>query len=95
MHLAKRFYDMASVTSAEAYLPVILVLVKLYFESFIEIFFPNLFAVANTKLSNKEDKNASVDPLDSLWDIYLMSVLVGIILVWYTIRRQRPEGFRP
>ncbi|CAF4351597.1 unnamed protein product [Adineta steineri] len=84
LHLAKRFYDMAVEANSDAYLPVTIVLFKLYLESVYEKLF------SNDKSTNKKETNSppSVD-LDSLWDLYLIAALLGLIGALYTIRRQR------
>ncbi|CAF3921824.1 unnamed protein product, partial [Adineta steineri] len=84
LHLAKRFYDMAVEANSDAYLPVTIVLFKLYLESIYEKLF------SNDKSTNKKETNSppSVD-LDSLWDLYLIAALLGLIGALYTIRRQR------
>ncbi|CAF2524982.1 unnamed protein product [Rotaria sp. Silwood2] len=89
IHLAKRFYDMALETNAEAYLPVAIVLVKLKFQIFFENLFSNFFSSTNNKSSNTNENDSATIDLDSSWDLYLMVVLLGLIGVLYTIRRQR------
>jgi hypothetical protein len=77
---------MAVETTADAYLPVAIVLIKLHFESIFELFFPSI----NDKSApiKKETDSPTVD-LDSSWDLYLMAALLGLIGALYTIRRQR------
>lgn len=79
MHLAKRFYDMASETSAEAHVPVALALLKLNV----------LFYFENVLKQNYFD--LLVHPAQyfgDLWDIYLMTLLAGIITFMYFLRRR-------
>jgi len=77
---------MAVETTADAYLPVAIVLIKLYFESFFE----KIFSFTNDQSSTikKENDSPTMD-LDSSWDLYLMAALLGLIGALYTIRRQR------
>ncbi|CAF0774067.1 unnamed protein product [Rotaria sordida] len=89
IHLAKRFYDMALETNVDAYLPVAIVLLKLKFEIIFENLFSNFFSFTNNKSSNTEENNSATIDLDSSWDLYLMVILLGLIGVLYTIRRQR------
>jgi SEL1 protein len=79
MHLAKRFYDMASETSSEAYVPVALALFKLNL----------LFYFEGTFKQNQfEFLSHPSHYFGDLWDIYLMTVLAGIITLLYFIRRR-------
>lgn len=77
IHLAKRFYDLASETSTEAYIPVTLALIKLnflfYFEH-LERRYENLYKFYSL--------------IDSNWDIYLMSVIALLIAIVYAFRRR-------
>lgn len=79
IHLAKRFYDMASETSGEAHVPVALALFKLnmvtYFENFFSFNVIDIFKHPSIYFGN-------------LWDIYLMTFLAGIITIMYFIRRR-------
>jgi hypothetical protein len=77
---------MAVETTADAYLPVAIVLIKLYFESFFEKFFS--FTNDQSSTIKKENDSPTMD-LDSSWDLYLMAALLGLIGALYTIRRQR------
>jgi SEL1 protein len=79
MHLAKRFYDMASETSSEAYVPVALALFKL------NIFF---YLEGTFKQNYFEFLSHPSYYFGNLWDIYLMTVLAGIITLMYFIRRR-------
>ena len=79
MHLAKRFYDMASETSAEAHVPVALALLKLNFLFFFDdLFKQNYFEF----ISNPSEY------FGNYWDIYLMTILAGIITIMYFLRRR-------
>ncbi|CAF1585343.1 unnamed protein product [Adineta ricciae] len=88
LHLAKRFYDMAVETNIEAYLPVTIVLIKLQIESFFERLFSNSKSSSSTSpppsKSPEEKQTTSVD-IDTLWDLYLMAALLGLIGALYTI----------
>ncbi|KAL4002881.1 Sel1 repeat family protein [Acanthocheilonema viteae] len=82
MHLAKRFYDMAAETSADAYMPVSLALLKL----------TALFFMEHLK------ENSFVTMLDYVfganWDLYAITLFIGlIIMLWIGYRRQRLVGF--
>jgi len=78
---------MAIETNADAYLPVAIVLIKLYFQ----LFFENLFSFSNEKPTTvKQENNSSpTTDFDSSWDLYLMAALLGLIGALFTIRRQR------
>ncbi len=78
-HLAKRFYDMASETSPEAYIPVSLALMKLYCLYYLE--------GLNKLLENVNLFGRSLN-FEDFWDIYLISVLTGIISFLYYFRRR-------
>lgn len=79
MHLAKRFYDMASETSSEAHVPVILALFKLKILFYLDDFLKN----------NSLDFLFNPDQYyGEYWDIYLMTVLAGFISIIYLMRRQ-------
>jgi SEL1 protein len=73
LYLAKRFYDLAADTSTDAFVPVALALMKL----------KALFIVEY--ISNFSLKVPSFHALDALlgpnWDLYLISILLGIV-VW-------------
>lgn len=97
MHLAKRFYDMAVETNTDAYLPVAIVLIKLYFQTYVENFF-NFFnakpattttTTTTTTTANKQENHSTMADVDSSWDLYLIAALLGLIGALYTIRRQR------
>lgn len=78
MHLAKRFYDMASDTSSEAHVPVILALLKLNVLFFFDSYFKHLSFGAFSAYSYH---------FGELWDVYLMGFLAGTIAVLYMRRR--------
>lgn len=88
MHLAKRFYDTALETSADAYLPVTIVLFKFH----LELFWDNLRSLFSSstpaKTEEAQEQESTID-LDSSWDLYLMVALLGLIGALYTMRRQR------
>lgn len=76
IHLAKRFYDLAFETAAEAYLPVSLALFKLNF----------LFAWESYKsLFGNTDRFQFTG---SYWDLYLMSAIAILIFVLYKFQRR-------
>ncbi|KHN82309.1 Protein sel-1 -like protein 1 [Toxocara canis] len=78
IHLAKRFYDMAAETSADAYIPVNLALMKLTVLFLMEYFKENSLAVGLDYVFGPN------------WDLYVMSALLGlIVLLWFVHRRQR------
>lgn len=99
-HLAKRFYDMASETSAEAYLPVALALLKLNFMFALESFFksPSSSSPATTSVPSPPSTTTGRPntpgggffyyAFGELWDIYLMAFLAGIITFLYYLRRR-------
>lgn len=94
IHLAKRFYDLAAETSAEAYLPVTVILFKLNLELLLEKFYsifsssPPSSSSSSTTTTTENPDSPAVD-LESTWDLYLMVVLLGLIALLYTMRRQR------
>ncbi len=75
---------MAIETNTDAYLPVVIVLIKLYFQTFLE----KLFTFSNEKIIKQENPSSRMN-LDSSWDLYLIAALLGFIGALYTIRRQR------
>lgn len=82
IYLAKRYYDMAAVTSVEAHVPVALALVKLYF----------LFATEYLQAFDLNDLlNWSPSSfLGEDWDLYFISLLAMILATILFLRRQRP-----
>ncbi len=81
IHLAKRFYDMASETSSEAYVPVLLALFKLNLLFFVEDYFTG----------NKSPLEFFLQPEElfgEYWDIYLMTLLAGLMSLIYMVRRR-------
>lgn len=84
--MAKRFYDMAVETNGDAYLPVAIVLIKLYFQTFVEKIFS--FSQEKSTITKQENPPPTTD-FDSSWDLYLMAALLGLIGALFTIRRQR------
>lgn len=80
MHLAKRFYDMASETSSEAYVPVILALFKL-----------NILFLLEDMLKDTGSFDVLLNPekyFGEFWDIYLMTLLAGVMSLIYMMRRR-------
>ena len=81
MHLAKRFYDMAAETSTDAKVPVALALAKLSM----------VFAFNSGK-----DFKVILGPellarLELYWDVYLITVLLGLLGVLVFARRPRRQ----
>jgi len=81
IHLAKRFYDMASETSSEAYVPVLLALFKLNFLFIIDEYFKG-------KTSPLEMFFNPEQLFGEFWDIYLMTFLAGIFSLIFMFRRR-------
>merc|ERR1719245_200539 len=85
IHLAKRFYDMAAETSTDAKVPVAIALAKLGIN----------FALNNWPYSVQSFK-ITISPdiytkLELYWDIYLLTVLVGLLGLVLLVRRPRPQ----
>lgn len=84
IHLAKRFYDMAAETSVDAKVPVALALAKLAL----------VFAVKNV-----EDLRILIGPetwdnMELYWDLYLLTVLLGLLGLVMVLRRPRMHQHR-
>ena len=84
IHLAKRFYDMAAETSTDAKVPVAMALAKLGL----------VFA-----WKNWEEYKVLIHPdylllLDMYWDLYLLTVLLGLLAL-IVIRRRPPVAPQP
>ena len=95
IHLAKRFYDMAAETSVDAKVPVALALAKLAV----------VFAVKNLEelkiligesLGPTSQFNfvpcpgpETMESLQSYWDLYLLSLLLGLLGILMLLRRPR------
>jgi hypothetical protein len=83
---------MAAETSADAYLPVSIVLFKLHLEFLWEnlrsIFSSSSPTATPTPTPTTNQEHSTID-LDSSWDLYLMAALLGLIGALYTMRRQR------
>ena len=96
---------MAADTSAEAYLPVTIVLFKLHLELFWERFFSMFFSPStesttttstrSTPRTSVNEGHSTANEFDSSWDLYLMAALLGLIGVLFTIRRQRAAVQQP
>ena len=85
---------MATETNAEAYLPVAIVLIKLY----LQLLFESFFSASKEKsppTTTKQEPLPSTTDYNSLWDLYLMAALLGLIGALFTIRRQRIALARP
>merc|ERR1712223_1868096 len=85
IHLAKRFYDMAAETSTDAKVPVAIALAKLGIG----------FALSNWPYTMQSFK-VTISPeiyakLELYWDIYLLTILVGLLGLVLLVRRPRPQ----
>jgi len=83
IHLAKRFYDMASEASADAKVPVALALAKLAF----------VFGLRFVTEKEWQDFFNSLDPTTYLgpdWDLYLITALLGLLVLVVYLRRPQP-----
>ena len=87
IHLAKRFYDMAAETSTDAKVPVAIALAKLGL-NFALSNWP--YSVQSFKITISPDLYAK---LELYWDIYLLTLLVGLLGVVLLVRR--PRAVRP
>merc|ERR1712240_995196 len=87
IHLAKRFYDMAAETSVDAKVPVALALAKLAV----------VFAVKNVEDLRILIGPETWDTLELYWDLYLLSLLLGLLGILMLLRRprQRLQAQRP
>ena len=88
IHLAKRFYDMAAETSTDAKVPVALALAKLGMN----------FAINNWPYTLQLFK-ITISPetwakLELYWDIYLLTVLIGLLGLVLLVRRPRVNRHR-
>ena len=96
--MAKRFYDMAAETNADAHLPVSIVLFKLNLELFWEklrsAFLSPTSPPSPSSSTADADQTATTVDFDSSWDLYLIAVLLGLIGAMYTMRRQRAAQLR-
>jgi len=79
IHLAKRFYDMAAETSVDAKVPVALALAKL----------ACIFAVKNLEELKILIGPETWDSLEMYWDLYLLSLMVGLLALLMVFRRPR------
>jgi len=80
IHLAKRFYDMAAETSVDAKVPVALALAKL----------ACVFAVRNMEELKILIGPETWDTLELYWDLYLLTLLLGLLGLVMVLRRPRP-----
>ena len=85
IHLAKRFYDMAAETSTDAKVPVAIALAKLGI-GFALSNWP--YTVQSFKITISPDIYAK---LELYWDIYLLTVLVGLLGLVLLVRRPRAQ----
>uniref|UniRef100_A0A915HUM4 Uncharacterized protein n=1 Tax=Romanomermis culicivorax TaxID=13658 RepID=A0A915HUM4_ROMCU len=79
IHLAKRFYDMAAETSTDAYVPVTLALMKLSF----------MFGLQYLQEITSVHAFHLDQIFGSYWDIYLMTVLLGLTVALIFLRLRR------
>merc|ERR1719385_626057 len=79
IHLAKRFYDMAAETSVDAKVPVALALAKLAL----------VFAVINMEELKILIGPETWDTLELYWDLYLLTLLLGLLGLVMVLRRPR------
>ncbi|XP_065660779.1 protein sel-1 homolog 1 isoform X2 [Hydra vulgaris] len=89
MHLAKRFYDMAALASPDAQIPVYLALCKLtviFTWENIQLKYNMLKGVDFTAEFNRI-LVATVQMLGSDWDVYLITILVGLLAAIVLFRR--------
>lgn len=85
IHLAKRFYDMAAETSADAKIPVLLALFKLGL----------LFALKNLQNRKHIISPETMATIQLYWDIYVAFVLGLILIFVFFIRREFLPQARP
>merc|ERR1712018_529587 len=79
IHLAKRFYDMAAETSADAKVPVALALAKLSV----------VFAFKSWQDFKVILSPDTLAKLELYWDLYLITVLLGLLGILLFVRRPR------
>merc|ERR1712045_196651 len=79
IHLAKRFYDMAAETNVDAKVPVALALAKLAL----------VFAVKNVEDLRILIGPETWDTLELYWDLYLLTLLLGLLGLVMVLRRPR------
>jgi len=79
IHLAKRFYDLAAETSVDAKIPVALALAKLAF----------VFTIKNTEDIKLIIGVDTWDMLVTYWDLYLLTLLLGLLGIVMVLRRPR------
>lgn len=107
LHLAKRFYDMAAETSNDARVPVALALVKLQLVSYFkgvgllggvdvsgeEGGEAGGFFEFEGKGESEEGKSGGEEQFDEYWDLYLITVLIGLLgLLLYGRHDRRFRG---
>ena len=96
IHLAKRFYDMAAETSVDAKVPVALALAKLalvFAVKNVEDLRILIGKVQHTDSGPILMKNIpgpeTWDTLELYWDLYLLTVLLGLLGLVMVLRRPR------
>ena len=83
IHLAKRFYDMAAETSADAKVPVALALTKLGLT----------FALNNWSEYSILLSPDTLATLELYWDLYLITLFLGLLgLIIFMRRPVQPRG---
>ena len=80
IHLAKRFYDMAAETSADAKVPVAMALAKLGV----------MFAWKSWEEYKVTLSPDTVATFQTYWDLYLLTVLLGLLVLLVFMRRPHP-----
>lgn len=85
IHLAKRFYDMAAETSVDAKVPVALALAKLAL----------VFAVKNLEELKILIGPETLESVEAYWDLYLLSLLLGLLGILMLLRRPRARLQQP
>jgi len=85
IHLAKRFYDLAAETSVDAKIPVALALAKLAF----------VFTLKNTEDLKILIGAENWELLVTYWDLYLLTLLVGLLGLVVIMRRPRGQPRQP
>ena len=99
VHLAKRFYDMAAETSVDAKVPVALALAKLALVFAVKnvedlrILIGKLLAKRDT-INNTFTGPETWDTLELYWDLYLLTVLLGLLGLVMVLRRPRIQQHR-
>ena len=97
IHLAKRFYDMAAETSVDAKVPVALALAKLAvvfavinMEELKILIGTSIFSLSLTYSPYYDYAGPETwDTLELYWDLYLLTLLLGLLGLVMVLRRPR------